>query len=626
MVSDATLTAASLKGASTANPVANIAPTVLSDNQPEAGSTEPAKLSANEDGKEAVEPTQDQANIDPLHYAEQDGTVPSSADDADNEEDYQRGVKQMRAITSVWSKKSLYLTYAIMWTMYFVNAWQSSITNNLGPYIVSGFEAHSLIPVIGIVSSVMSGAAYPPIAKMLNLWDRAFGFAFMTALATIGLILSAVCTNIKTYCAAQVFYSIGIGGMIFSIDVITTDTSSLRDRGLAFAFTSSPYIITAFAGPKGAEGFHDTNWRWGYGTFAIILPIIASILVINLQINKVKARKAGVLVEVSSNRTFVQSFIHYFIEFDAVGIVLLAAGFVLFLLPFSIAQAAKDQWKSPHIIAMLVVGAVLLVAFALFERYFAPRPFLPYNLLISRTVLGACIISAIYQIAYYCWASYFTSFLQVVYNTSVSQAGYISNTFDVVSGVWLLGVGYMIRRTGRFRWILYGAIPIFMLGIGLMIYFRQPGKSVGYIVMCQIFAALGGGAMIICQQVAVLAASTHENAAAALALLNLFGTMGGAVGGSISGAIWTHTFPNALLKYLPEESLEMFDYIYEDLETQLSYPVGDVTRDAIIHAYGDAQTRMLIAGTVIMTLSFSMIFVIRNIKVSEIEQVKGVLF
>lgn len=91
-----------------------------------------------------------------------------------------------------------------MWAVYMTNAFQSSITANLSAYIVSGFEEHSLIPVITTVSSVMSAATAMPVAKMLNTWDRGHGFVLMGAIATLGLILSAACTNIYTYCAAQV--------------------------------------------------------------------------------------------------------------------------------------------------------------------------------------------------------------------------------------------------------------------------------------------------------------------------------------------------------------------------------------------------------------------------------------
>lgn len=91
-----------------------------------------------------------------------------------------------------------------MWLTYAVNAFQSSITGNLSAFITSGFEAHSLIPTISIVSNILSAVAYMILAKILNLWDRTYGYIAMATFATIGLILSATCKDIYTYCAAQV--------------------------------------------------------------------------------------------------------------------------------------------------------------------------------------------------------------------------------------------------------------------------------------------------------------------------------------------------------------------------------------------------------------------------------------
>ena len=307
-------------------------------------------------------------------------------------------------------------------------------------------------------------------------------------------------------------------------------------------------------------------------------------------------------------------------------VFLLAGGLVLFLLPFSLAASTSDEWRSASVVSMLVIGFVMLVAFGLVERFVSPKPFIPYVLLVDRTVLGACLCDLTYQIAYYCWASYFQSYLQVVFNLSISTSGYIGSTFDVVSGVWLLGVGYLIRKTGYFRWLLWIAVPLYLLGVGLMIHFRQPGMNIGYVVMCQIFIAFAGGTMIICQQVAVLSVASHNDAAAMLALLGLFGNVGGAVGNSISGAIWTHIFPDALQRLLPAETVGDWETIYEDLAVQLSYEVGDPTRYAIQMAYAEAQSKMLIAGTAVMGLAIVCVAIIRNIKVSEIEQVKGMLF
>jgi len=306
--------------------------------------------------------------------------------------------------------------------------------------------------------------------------------------------------------------------------------------------------------------------------------------------------------------------------------LIFTAGLVIFLLPFNLAFEAPNGWKTDYIIAMLVLGFVLLVAFAVYESWFAPVPMLNYKLLTDRTVIGACALGATYMVSYYCWYYYFTSFLQVVNNVGMAEAGYITNTFSVVSGVLLLLVGYLIHRTGYFKWLLYIAVPIYVLAQGLMIYFRQPNQSVGFLVMCQVFISFGGSIFILIQQVAVLAAVDHQHVAAALALLFVVGNIGGAVGATISGTIWTNTFYDVLARNLPESILPDIDTIYSDITAQLAFEPGTPERTAIQESYAYSQTRMLAAGTAIMGLGFIWMLLIRNINVAKIKQVKGVVF
>merc|ERR1712000_88167 len=493
-------------------------------------------------------------------------------------EDAQRGVQNVEAITLTWSKKALVAIFINMWLLYFVNAFQSSILYNLVPFATSDFETHSLLTVIYIVANAMSAAVYIPLAKMLDLWGRAEGFLLMIAFATLGLILMASCGSLSTFCAAQVFYSIGFGGMTYSIDVITADASKLKNRGLAYAFTSSPYMITAFAGAKASEDFYyNISWRWGFGCFAIILPFVAAPLYLNLKYHLRKAEKQGLLKRAKSGRTLTQNIWHYTQEFDAAGVFLFASGLTVFLLA-------------------------------------------------NRTVIGACLLDFTYQVSYYCRNSYFTSFLQVVNNLSLAEAGYVGSTFDVVSGVELLAVGFLIRKTGYFRWLLFVAVPLYLFAQGLMIYFRRPNQKIGYIVMCQIFISIGGAIFIIVQQISILAAADHQHVAAVLALLYVVGNVGGAVGNTISGAIWTNTFEKALERYLPADVQSSIEDIYNSLDVQLSYPVGSPERLGIQEAYGYAQARMLAVGTGLMGLSLIWMFMIQNINLKKVDQVKGTIF
>jgi hypothetical protein len=91
-----------------------------------------------------------------------------------------------------------------MWLLYFTNAFQSSILYNLVPFATSDFETHSLLTVIYIVANSMSAAVYIPLAKTLDLWGRAEGFAVMVGFATLGLIMMAACNGLTTFCVAQV--------------------------------------------------------------------------------------------------------------------------------------------------------------------------------------------------------------------------------------------------------------------------------------------------------------------------------------------------------------------------------------------------------------------------------------
>ncbi|KAJ5915992.1 major facilitator superfamily domain-containing protein [Penicillium tannophilum] len=461
---------------------------------------------------------------------------------------------------------------------------------------------------------------------MLNIWDRVVALTSMLFIALVGLILMACCRDISTYCVAQAFVTVGFTGLIFCVDVLTADTSKVQDRALAFAFTSSPYIIMAFAGAPLSESFNNTNWRWAYGTIAILLPTVTMPLVIIWSFARKKAQQGKVLEHVTDERPWTQRIHHIITEFDMAGILLLTAGLSLFLLAFVLAGSQEGTWQSTKIICMIVIGGATIGAFVVYERFFATRPFIPYHLLVSRTIIGTCLLNFTYIIAASCWGTYFTSFLQVVYNTTLMQAGYITAIANLISPLWLIGVGWLVHITGRFKWLLLCAIPVYMLAIGLMIYFRTPGHSIGYMCMCEVFLGFGTGTIIALEQTAVLAASEHDNYASTLALLGLSGSIGGAIGNSISGAIWTNTLPNKLKEFLPTEAKPRWNEIYESLPVQLSFDIGSTTRNAIEHAYAIAQRDMLIAGISIMAVTVVWVLMIKDIRMKERNDTKGLLF
>lgn len=409
--------------------------------------------------------------------------------------------------------------------------------------------------------------------------------------------------------------------------IFIADTSALKNRAFYFAFINSPYIATTWIGGPLADKFlNGPGFRWGFGTFAIITPFVCLPLFFVFWLNYRKAKAIGLIQERESKGAFLQTLKYYAIEFDVIGLLLITGGLALFLLPFSLYSYQTERWRAPLIICMLIFGGLLLITFALYEKYLAPVTFIPFELLTDRTVLGACILSSALFVSFYIWDSYFPSFLQVVNGLSVIDSSYIAKIYTIGSCFFSLIVGVLIRWTGRFKWLaLYFGVPLTILGIGLMVAFRQPEVNIGYIIMCQIFIAFSGGTLVICEQMAAMAATTHQYVAVVLAVEGMFASIGGAIGSTVAAAIWTGVFPTRLAEYLPTESKGDLASIYGDITVQMSYPQGTPTRIAINQAYGDSQKIMLIAATAVQVISLVSVACWRDIRVKDFKQVKGLV-
>jgi hypothetical protein len=178
--------------------------------------------------------------------------------------------------------------------------------------------------------------------------------------------------------------------------------------------------------------------------------------------------------------------------------------------------------------------------------------------------------------------------------------------------------------TGRFKWIARNVgLPVATLGVGLMIHFRQPTQSITGVIFCQILIAFSGGALVITEQIAVMASTDHQYLAVILAIEGMMSSIGGGIGSSIASTIWTGVFPVKLSEYLPDESQGNFAEIYARLDIQLQYARGTPTRTAIARAYGDAQRCMCTAATAVLAIGIVAILVWKDLRVSDFKQTKG---
>ena len=240
----------------------------------------------------------------------------------------------------------------------------------------------------------------PPMAKFADVFGRFEAFSLAVFIYVIGYIQQAASNNVKTFAAAQIFYSAGSTGLQILQQVFIADTSNLLNRALFSTVPDIPFLATVWAGPPIAQSLIDhASWRWGYGIWAIVLPVAFSPLALSLFLNQRKAARLHPLPRTPITRQSIfESLKRLWFEIDFFGLLLLSAAISLILLPLTLASLAKGGWSNPSIIAMIVIGGVCLVCFPFWERSkkLAPHAFFPKDLFTNRTVLAGIALAFFY--------------------------------------------------------------------------------------------------------------------------------------------------------------------------------------------------------------------------------------
>ncbi|XXG99815.1 hypothetical protein Hte_006156 [Hypoxylon texense] len=303
-----------------------------------------------------------------------------------------------------------------------------------GAYATSSFKGHSLLSASRVVETIASLLSYPIVAKLSDIIGRVELFAFSIGLSIISLILFAACQNVETYFVAGLFDAIGSVGFGITQQIFISDLTNLRNRGLWLSLPDSISAIpTLYLGTIVADAFltHST-WRWGYGMWAIVLPVAAIPLLLTLFLWEHRRKKTApevakvprILQNIQpGDSALTKVYKLCWVELDFFGCVLLIAGLSLILIPVSLTGSSNSMaWKNANFIAMLVVGFVLFASFFVWDALFAKKPFIPFRLIKHKTIVAACVLCICDFMHYSLFTVFFPSYLQVAGHFSPGHA------------------------------------------------------------------------------------------------------------------------------------------------------------------------------------------------------------
>jgi hypothetical protein len=259
-------------------------------------------------------------------------------------------------------------------------------------------QLHTSINMHALIRS--TAVIKPTMAKVSDVFGRFEAFCIIILIYTIGYAQQAGSKNVQTFAAAQIFYSAGSQGLQLLQQVFVADTSDLLNRALFSTIFDIPFLWTVWAGGPIAQKVLDTTtWRWGYGMWAIILPVCFIPLAVSLFVGQRKAKRSG-RYPANPLKGLGPFGIAKFLWFqlDFFGLLLFSAALALILLPLTLGFKAKGGFSNPSMVAMIVIGFVCLCLFPFWERSktLAPYPFFPPEMFKNRTVVCGVAIGFFY--------------------------------------------------------------------------------------------------------------------------------------------------------------------------------------------------------------------------------------
>ncbi|CAE7136928.1 unnamed protein product [Rhizoctonia solani] len=467
----------------------------------------------------------------------------------------------------------------------------------------SALNDHSLISAVQVAQSIIVACGKPFIAKLADALSRPVAYCLVVLFYVLGYIVIASAQSIATVARGIVIYAVGYTGLQLLLQIIIADTTTLKWRGLSSGLVSAPFIINAFAGSEVSASVMapgGPGWRWGYGMFAILVPVTIVPLILTLGWAQHKAQSQGLIEQAPKNSAKgIHKIKSIWDEVDMLGLLILAGGVACVLLPLTLAQSAKGTWSNPSMIAMLTVGPILLIVFGIYEWKLAAHPIVPMKFLRNKAVVGAALIGFFDFVSFYLTFSYLYSFVFVVKGWELRYLNYFSSTQTVALTVFGIIAGAIMRATHRYKWMLVTGLFIRLFGVGLMIHSRGAKGNTGELVMTQVIQGLGGGFAAVASQVSAQASVPHSEVAIVTAMVLLVTEIGGAIGTAVAGGIWTNTMPRQLEIHLPGVNATTRAELFSSITIIATYPPGDPIREGVIQAYDGTMKVMLIAATVI---------------------------
>ncbi|EIW60814.1 iron permease [Trametes versicolor FP-101664 SS1] len=405
------------------------------------------------------------------------------------------------------------------------------------PTITHDLDGDNDFVWIGAAYGLASTAALPLCGRLADVFGRRPIMLMAVAFFFVGSALCGSARSMRIIIVARTIQGIGGGAINTMFSIILSDLVPLVERGLFQGLVVIAWAFAAAIGPVvGGSLAQNASWRW---LFYINLPLAGIAFALVAVFLRVRTPEGTIREKLG--------------RLDGTGNFLIIAGTTLALIALTWGGITYP-WTNAHVLAPLILGGALIVAFLAYEMSVPREPTVPLDILKNRTSFGGFLSTFVHGIVSISLIYYFPVYFQACKLSSPGTSGVQVLPTAAFTSVAAVTCGITVKKTGMYRPINYLGWVMTTVGLVLLSTLKADSGKAEWAAY-QVIAAIGIGLNWVAVVFPILAPLPVARGAPALAFYNFLRTFAQTWGVTISATI----VQNELKRKLPQAFLQTLD-------------------------------------------------------------------
>ena len=426
-------------------------------------------------------------------------------------------------------REKMEILFAVMLGL-FLGALDQTIVGPALPTIVtqlSGNEYYVWAVTIYLLTSTIS---VPFWGKLSDIYGRKPIFMIGIVIFLVGSALSGLSQNMGMLILFRGIQGVGAGSLFPVALAVIGDMFTPAERGKYQGLFGAVFGVAFVVGPL-IGGFltEQVSWHW---IFYVNIPIgLVSLVVISRLLPTVKNARATRNYDVLGGVIFTIAITLLLIGLTNKGIV-------------NTTTRQLNDWTEPAVGGLILAGLVGIVLFILAEAR-AKEPIIPLALFRNRTYSSSMIATFFASFAFFGAIVFLPRWFQFVHDFSPTYSGLAALPLMIGLIISSIASGLVVARTGRYKWLVVGAIVV--MGMATLLMTQLTADTPLLIVWFWMFlAGLGVGPTFSVFTIIIQNAVPFHQLGVATSNLTFFRQIGGTVALAFVGTIFGTTFQEQL--------------------------------------------------------------------------------